>query len=143
MSSFLVQLSFKFWRVMPNGANVATWWAYSKHGAQPASCSGTERSWFTLNPKSVAECNMARTSRADIEALVVGAFIHSERDSEAAGAGSSPGSSAAGGDGGREEPRELRLDRDIDRVGRPQYERVSIDLDLRAGARVVSAMMAV
>src|SRR5271155_1297204 len=104
---------------MPNGANVATWRAYSKHGAQPASCSGTERSWFTLNSKSVAECNMARTSKADIEVLVVGVFVRSERDSKAADAGLSPGSSMAGGDRGREEPRELRLDRDIERVVRP------------------------
>ena len=86
---------------------------------------------------------MARTSSADVDELVVGAFVRSERGSEAAGAGSSPSTSAARGDGGREEPRELRLDRDIDRVGHPQYGRVSIDLDLRAGARVVSAMMAV
>src|SRR6202041_2729519 len=100
---------------MPNGANVATWRAYSKHGAQPASCSGTERSLFTLNPKSVAECNMARTSRADVDALVVGAFICSERGSKAASVGSSPVASAAGGDGGCEGPRELRLDRDRER----------------------------
>src|ERR1700690_2290830 len=100
MSSFLVQLSFRFWRVTPNGANVATWRAYSKHGAQPASCSGTERSLFTLNPKSDAECNMARTSRADVDALVVGVFVRSERGSEAAGVGSSPVASVAGGDGG-------------------------------------------
>ena len=86
---------------------------------------------------------MARTSRADVDALVVGVFIRSERGSKAAGVGSSPVASAAGGDGGREDPRELRLDRDIERDGRPRYGRVSIDLDLQAGARVVSAMMAV
>ena len=86
---------------------------------------------------------MARTSRADVDALVVGAFVRSERGSEAAGVGSSPVASAAGGDGGCEDPRELRLDHDIEREGRPQYGRVSIDLDLRAGARVVSAIMAV
>src|ERR1700723_1260371 len=119
------------------------WRAYSKHGAQPASCTGTERSLFTLNPKSIAECNMARTSSADVDELVVGVFVHSEQGSKAAGVGSSPIVSAAGGDGGREGPRELRLDRDVERERRPRNGRESIDLDLRAEARVVSAMMAV
>ena len=34
---------------------------------------------------------MARTSSADVDELVVGAFVRSERGSEAAGVGSSPG----------------------------------------------------
>ena len=86
---------------------------------------------------------MARTSSADVDELVVGAFVRTERGSEAAGVGSSPIVSAAGGDGGRECPRELRLDRDVERERRPRKGRESIDLDLRAEARVVSAMMAV